>query len=318
MNPIPKFEHSTEVIFDTEVLRKVVDEQYQNLQKVRQQFAEKTTEMRSAKLKYSGCANTLKSLGEFEKRVPLVITGRTKGSTARIYYDPSITSKPRPIRWAIVPHEGKKFCYFDIKAAEYAWNCMQADDVAQVSAYLRGDDIYSVFDQYFPDWATRDVKKTCLIGNMYGLTPHTAAARLGISKERAEHLLRIVNQKQVAQSKLKNEIYDRCRKTGQYFTRDLRTGEEYSVQPIEGSMNPDLATSTFTQSGLALETRRILIELSERFTGTMLTVFDSVLFEVDVNEPNDSVINLIQSIIKPFRANIGFGMSFNEAYYNAQ
>lgn len=318
MKQIPSFEHSTEVLIDTTILRDVVDDLTMKLRKAQMDFPEKSTEVRSAKMSRSGAANLLDSCGMFERIVPVTIVGSTKGNTARVYYKPSLTSLPRPIRKAIVPHQGKKFCYFDFKAAEYFWNCLMANDVKQVQAYMRGEDIYSVFNDYFPEFLTRAQKKVCLIGNMYGLTKFTAAARMGTLEQVAEQVLALVNRAQVQQNQLKREIIARVRREGVYFTKDLRTGEEFAVSPVQGWVKEDLATSTFTQSGLALETRRVMVEIAERFNGTILSVFDSLLFEVDENETADNLTKIIEGLIKPFRANIGLGASFQEAYENAQ
>ena len=51
---------------------------------------------------------------------------------------------------------------------------------------------------------------------------------------------------------------------------------------------------------------------------TLITVFDSILFEVHKDTDESQIKSQIEALVAPFRADIGFGVNFYEAQISAR
>ena len=50
---------------------------------------------------------------------------------------------------------------------------------------------------------------------------------------------------------------------------------------------------------------------------TLITVFDSILFEVNKQADEEQIESQLKALVSPFRADIGFGVNFYEAQNSA-
>ena len=215
------------------------------------------------------------------------ITAKADGNSARIYFKPSITSLTKEVRKAIIPlDDNNVFVYFDIKAAEFALRCIQADDQDALDTYLSGEDIYMHFAPLFPANTPRKTIKTILIANMYGQTPYTCSKLLGISEARAERLLNEVARNTPKLESLKHDILLYAKQHNGYFsTLGFDTRNLVKVADVDQSkgFNDNLAWSAYTQSALGLLMQLFtqhFLKHQQGKPGTFLSVFDSVVAEI--------------------------------------
>lgn len=253
------------------------------------------------------------------------MTGTSKGNTARIYYNPSYTQYPKVIRKAIVPlNPENKFVYFDVKAAEYILNCIFAGDEKTLDVYRAGGDPYTVYSDIFPAGTTRPQMKEALIANMYGMSSYTLAKRLACSQDEAERILLAVNLRRPAQAKLNQEILRRAEKAGAYFCPNgVNRDELVQVAEVDPSVgyNPNRALSVYTQSALGLWMQsmiRKMLDYVDPSSETLISVFDSMLFEVDKSVDEDQVRTFVNELAAPFRVEVGFGNNFYSAQTSAR
>ena len=252
------------------------------------------------------------------------MTGTSKGNTARIYYNPSYTQYPKVIRKAVVPMKpGNKFVYFDVKSAEYILNCIFAGDSKTLDVYRAGGDPYTVYSDIFPAGTTRPQMKEALIANMYGMTSYTLAKRLACTQDEAERILLAVNLRRPDQAKLNQEILRRAKSEGAYFCPEgVNRDEIVKVADIEPEVgyNPNRALSVYTQSALGLWMQSMIRKVLDFVSPntTLISVFDSMLFEVSEDADEDQVREFINEIAAPFRVEVGFGKNFYSAQTSAR
>ena len=239
----------------------------------------------------------------------LEIKGAAVGNSARIYNTPSITSMPRPFRKSIEPINPENvFVYFDIKAAEFIYNCNLCgmDDVLE--DYRQGNDVYLKYVKLFPG-IPRDVIKTIIIGFMYNITPYRISKLTGMSENEAMRILDRMDKilYQIAYNKLL--IIQQAKTLNGYFA--YKGKELVKVSDIEGEFSPERALSTMIQSGLGFWMQQLVEILKPKIKGTLLTIFDAVLAEVKP-ENVERYKNYIQKVIAPFRAEFLVGKNFLE------
>ena len=69
-------------------------------------------------------------------------------NTDRVYSsNPSLSQIPKILRYSIVPHEGNKFLYADLKAAEVYILVKWAKCESLIDAYESGEDLYTYIAQ---------------------------------------------------------------------------------------------------------------------------------------------------------------------------
>lgn len=253
--------------------------------------------------------------------VILDVVGECKGASARVYYTPSITSLAKPIRKFVVPlHDNHVFAYCDIAAAEFGLQCYYAGETEAFEEYKKGGDIYMHYAKFFPQGTSRQVIKRCLIGNLYGISAYRIAQQTGITQNQAERLLFMVQKSIPNIEQKKFQIIMDARRNHGYFCPDkfdqshlIKIADE-GVKKQQG-INPLLALSAYTQSGLAQITQSLIHDLEPRVEGTILTVFDSVFVECKP-ESKDRLFKFLQSKVYPLHFDgIHLGKTMYEAQY---
>lgn len=320
MNTVDNFSYKTNIRFDLEILKKETEE-YQN-----DATATKTSKNNAASL----CKRLLAFKqgdmvmgGGDPKYFDDVMTGTSKGNTARVYYNPSYTQYPRVVRKAVVPmNPENKFVYLDIKSAEYILNCIFAGDEKTLEIYRNGGDPYLAYSDEFPEGTTRDQMKTALIANMYGMSAFTLAKRLGISESAAKQILKSINRSRPAQAMLNISITMRAINSGAYYCPNgINKDDILKVADIDPEVgySENRALSVYTQSALGVWMQSKIREVQEfvEQDSTLITVFDSILFEVNKQADEEQIKSQLKALVAPFRADIGFGVNFYEAQNSA-
>lgn len=279
------FEYKTRVRIDTAILEKVIAECKAEFDAV--PVNKDSSEWRSLRSRWNNMQKFYERVqsGEIQTKDNIFeVVGSAKGGTARLYFKPSVTSLAKPFRKCIVPiNPDNVFVFFDIVAAEFALNAFYAQEVGACQAYQRGEDIYMYYKDIFPADTPRKTIKTILIANMYGQTAYACANMLGITETQAQHLLDTVAQKLVNMTKLKRAIiaYDQAHH-GYYAPNGMNQRDLVKVadiDPVKG-FNPNFALSAYTQSGLGFFMQQFTAKLKPLISGTLLSVFDSVLAEM--------------------------------------
>lgn len=248
--------------------------------------------------------------------------GRAKGNSARVYYQPSVTSYAKPFRKHIVPtNPDNVFVFFDLKAAEFIMNCVFCGETEAVEAYQRGEDVYMHYSYIFPEGTPRKTIKTILIAQMYGTTAYRVSTQLGVSEAVAQRMLDMVARALPKMTMQKRRVISYAMKTNAYWAprgfnqQDLVKIAE--VNPQTG-FSPDFALSAYVQSALGFFMQDFIAKLLPKTTGTLLTVFDSVLCEMKPDSMQ-RYVDWVSTHISPFRADgFHFGKTFWEAAYGDQ
>lgn len=305
------FIHKTKVRIDRNRLSQVVDSLKENYEKIG------TRETHEGRSRFSAYNN----ISKFQERLSSVVgdiidvQGEAKGSSARVYYKPSITSLAMPFRECIVPiKEGNKFVFFDIKSAEFFMNCVFCGEVEAVQAYQRGEDIYMYYKGIFPPDTPRAVIKETLIANMYGVTSYTVSKRLGCSESYAQNILNKVSRALPRMTAHKAKVIAYARRHNAYFAPNgFDQTNLIKIADVDGEFKPLLALSAYVQSALGLFVQGLITKLQPKCKGTILTVFDAVAAEI--NPKNfERYKAWIDVNISPFRVDkYAMGNNFLEA-----
>ena len=220
--------------------------------------------------------------------VTVMATGSQSGSTARVYYTPSVTSLAKVFRKFIVPcNDQKVFAYADIKGAEFFLNCLFCNETEAINTYYMGGDIYMHYKGIFPAGCERPVIKQALIGYMYGLTPYTLAKKTGVSEAYAERMLMLIDRNLPKMRAAKHMRIEYARTHNGYFCPAFENGKfnqdklvkVADIDPKKG-FQENLALSAYIQSALGEFMQNFIQDVEKRVDGTILTVFDSVFVEM--------------------------------------
>ena len=190
------------------------------------------------------------------------------------------------------------FVFFDIVAAEFALNAFYAQEVDACNAYLRGEDIYMHYAYLFPEGTPRNVIKTLLLANIYGQSAASCAVMLGISRDSAQAMIERLANDVMRMSELKRWIlaYDHSHR-GYYAPNGLNQRDLIKVADFgKDGFNTSKALSVYTQSGLGFFMQQFTERLRPLVSGTLLSVYDSVLVEM---RP-ESVERYKEFVIKQF------------------
>ena len=187
--------------------------------------------------------------------------------------------------------------------------CGESEAVAR---YQAGEDIYMYYAPLFPSGATRDVIKTCLIANMYGATDYSVAKRCNISQLDARYLLKTIDYSLPRMRDHKRYVIKTAKEVGYYVCPNgFDQSDLVKAYPYKGEFNKDLALSAYVQSALGVWMQGMVNRLKKR-EGTLLSVFDSILFEVNPKS-KDIVKNWCVKEVFPFRVSeVRFGNNFYE------
>lgn len=321
--------HKTRVRIDLQGLRKTIEELKVDYELLN---TRDTSEGRSRFSRWNNISKFYDRISEnslpFEsltddKYSEFEVTGSVSGSSARVYYTPSITSLAKPFRKHIIPtKDGNVFAFFDLKAAEFFMNCVFCGELEAVNAYQRGEDIYMHYSSLFPEGSPRSIIKETLIANMYGLTPYTLSKRLcslgfDVTESVATRLLEDIDRKLPSMTIKRIQIIGNARRRNGYYCpngfdqKDLIRVAD--IDPKKGFI-PNLALSCYVQSALGRWMQSLISKVEERTTGTVLSVFDSLLVEIQP-ESKDRYSSWIANQISPFRCG---GLKFASTFFDAQ
>lgn len=324
--------HSTRVKIDLIGLQKTVEELRLAYLNSDPEETRATNETRSKFSQWNNINHFLKRMmsGEIPSECHvntgfaiIKIVGSVKGSSARVYYKPSITSLAKPVRKHIVPiKEDNVFVYFDLKAAEFFMNCVFCGEQKTIQAYQQGDDVYLYYRNLFPNNTPRAAIKEALIANMYGMKAWTLSKRLNAAgidctETLAQRMLDNIEINLPSMTTNKIRVIGNARRKNAYFcpngfdTQDLVKISE--VDPKKGFL-PLLALSTYVQSALGNWMQEVISKLVPRTSGTIITVFDSVTAEIALHNV-DRYKKFIESQISPFRTD---GFKLGKTFFDAQ
>lgn len=313
-----KVVHTTKVKIDLIVAREILTQLREAFLAISPNAERVTKEQRSAFHKWNTVRSFLSSYDNGEDFTIIETSGGTAGSSLRIYYFPSITSNCKEFRRCIVPiTPGNKFMFFDLKAAEFVMNCIFCNEAIALAAYHRGDDIYLHYESIFPKGTPRKVIKEAAIANMYGVSAYRVALNAGISENAAENIIRTIQRSIPSMEMNKLRVIHMARNAGAYLCPNgfdqNNLVEVAKVNPGE-EFKPLLALSAYVQSALGVWMKGFLANLEPRCKGTLLSVFDSVLFEIKPDNAERAEA-WVRKTIYPFRAGtMAIGDNFLEAY----
>lgn len=268
-------------------------------------------------------ADNIPVLKKFQDDSVLIeVTGSAKGNSARVYFTPSVTSLAKNVRKAIIPiQDGNVFVYADIKAAEFALRCVQAQEQDALDAYQRGEDIYMHFKDIFPPefQDNRAVIKTTLIANMYGKSAYSTAKDLGTSETFAQRLLDTIAMRTPKMTMLKRRIAMYAQRNNGYFSpygfEQSNLLKVAAINPVKG-FDPNMAWSAYTQSALGFIMQKFTMEYLKHQANveqTTLSVFDSVFFEI-----NPASLDRFKQYASTYWAPLQFeGFSIGKSMYEA-
>lgn len=215
------------------------------------------------------------------------VTASAKGNSARVYFKPSITSLTKEVRKAVIPvNDENIFVYMDIRAAEFALRCVQAQDEEHLANYRNGGDIYMTKANLFPQGTERDKIKRCLIASMYGRTSYSTAKDLGITETQAQRILDSIERNFIKLTMLKRSIIQLDRaKNGYYAPNGFNRNDLVKVASIDRvkGFDPNLAWSVYTQSALGFVMQQFSKKFLDNQKGvqqTFLSIFDSIVVEM--------------------------------------
>ena len=115
--------------------------------------------------------------------------------TSRVYSgNPSLSQIPKILRYAVIPHDGNKFLYTDLKAAEVYVLVRWSKCTPLVHTYETGGDLYThiakvVLGKESITTEERDTIKVVVLSILYGSTGYSASRTLHITEEEAKGMV---------------------------------------------------------------------------------------------------------------------------------
>ncbi len=324
------FKYQTQVKIDVPLLQEIAKDLYKlyheadptgELRKANKNNSTITPQHTAARSLFSQW-NNIQHFADKLSSSLITVTGEAKGNSSRIYFKPSITSLAKPFRKCIIPLDSShKFLFFDLRAAEFFMNCVFANEQEAIDAYHKGEDIYMHYAYLFPLNTPRKVIKKILIANMYNQTAYSVARDLSISETQAQRLLDSIAFALPNMTMLKRRIIAYDLKHRGYFapkgfdqTTLIKVAD---INPAKG-FSHDFALSAYTQSALGFFMHDLTTRALKKTKGTLLSVFDSMLIEIDsVNF--DRAVSWFTNQLSPFVADkYNLGSTFWEAAYSQE
>lgn len=245
--------------------------------------------------------------------------------TSRVYSgNPSLSQIPKILRHAILPHEGNKFLYADLKAAEVYILVKWAKCKSLIDAYEAGQDLYTfiaqkVLNKESIDSNERDTMKVVVLSILYGSEGSSAARALHITEEEAKALVDKFMLAFPEIAKFQSKAYS--------YTVEHGYTQSFYFRPRilkEDQTNGDASRKRQSVNSAIQNTcadcLKLCIGQHERNSEIkfITTVFDSVLFEVPqdfTEEQAKSFLTDFFSHCKPFtfRFEYAMGQTWGEA-----
>lgn len=245
--------------------------------------------------------------------------------TSRVYSgNPSLSQIPKILRHAIIPHEGNKFLYADLKAAEVYILVKWAKCYSLIDAYESGQDLYTfiakkVFGKENIDSNERDTMKVVVLSILYGSEGSSAARVLHISEEEAKSLVDkfMFNFPEIA--KFQEKAYSYTVEHGYtqsfYFRPRILKEDRTNNDASRKRQSVNSAIQNTCADALKICVGRHDCKSSVKF---VTTVFDSVLFEVPSDFTDDQAKLFLTDFFSPctpfkFRFEYAMGDTWGEA-----
>lgn len=251
--------------------------------------------------------------------------------SARVYSkDYSVNQLPKPMRYSIVPEEGKKFVYFDYKTAEFLILLYWAKCEKGLEWYRSGKDLYTEIAKELLNKTEitkeeRAVAKVLVLATSYGGTGWTIAKDLGCSEEEGQQFLDGFYEMFPEIGELKNKMVARGYKTGcawTIFNRFRKLPNLYAATEQERKAGERQCVNSAVQSSCAdflkIASYRVYEEFPE--VRQAFQIFDSMLIEVPKDYTDEQINKLVNRCCDfseyfpgfKFRADVATGMSFGE------
>lgn len=245
--------------------------------------------------------------------------------TSRVYStNPSLSQIPKILRYSIVPHEGNKFLYADIKAAEIYLISKWAKCESLIDAYESGEDLYTYIAQKVMGKETigkeeRDTMKIVVLSILYGSEGNSAARTLHISEEEAKALVDkfMLSFPEIAQFQMKayNYTVEHGYIQSFYFRpRILKEDSTYNDQNRKRQCVNSAIQNT------CADALKICIGQLDPMSKIkfVTTVFDSVLFEVPMEFTDEEAQDFLKRFFSHctpfyFRFEYAMGSTWGEA-----
>ena len=248
--------------------------------------------------------------------------------TSRIYSgNPSLSQIPKILRNAIIPHEGKKFLYVDLKAAEVYILIRWAKCQSLIDVYESGEDLYIYIAQKVMGKETitkeeRDTMKIVVLSILYGSEGSSAARALHISEEEAKAMV----------DKFLYTFPEILAFQATAYAYTVTHGYTQSFYFRPRILKADMANGDASRKRQSINSAiqntcadclKICIGKHDPSSDVsfVTTVFDSVLFEVNTSFTHDDALAFLTKFFSPcepfhFRFEFGMGSSWGEAQEN--
>ena len=245
--------------------------------------------------------------------------------TSRVYSgNPSLSQIPKILRHAVIPHEGNKFMYVDLKAAEVYILCKWAKCQVLIEAYENGQDLYTfiaqtVLHKQTIDKNERDTMKVVVLSILYGSEGSSAARALHITEEEAKALVDkfMFAFPEIAQFQANAYAYTVAHGyTQSFYFRPRILKEDQS----NGDASRKRQCVNNAVQNTCADCLKICIGQHDRKSPIkfITTVFDSVLFEVPQDFTITQAKDFLSTFFKPcapfnFRYEYALGQTWGEA-----
>lgn len=213
--------------------------------------------------------------------------------TARVYSkDFSVNQLSKKMREAVIPDKGKKFLYFDYKAAELFIALVWSGCRKGIEWYNSGKDLHTevmkiILGKENVTKEDRNISKVLSFSQIYGGTEYTIARDLNCDIEYAEQLARDYQKLFPEIVQLRNHIYHYAHQneaTKTIVGRFRKLPKINSSWQLEREKSERQSFNTAVQSSCAdlmkIAASRCYKEFSDRGVRVAFTVFDSFLLEI--------------------------------------
>jgi DNA polymerase-1 len=237
-------------------------------------------------------ATKVSSFWDEDYRVHPVIEQIGYEGTARVYTrDPNVNSFPLELREAVIPALGKKFFFFDWKAAELYLAALWAGCSELMAMYEQGVDIprttaFQLFGKEDISDREREAAKVVIYSIVFGSEGGAAARFMGVDYEQGGELVERFLGRYPEIKVLRDRIVRESEAVGyttSYFGRIRKLENLSSSDPQEQAKGRRQAFNTAIQGSIADCMKRAMIRFSQSLPAgcrVVANVFDSFLVEV--------------------------------------
>lgn len=249
--------------------------------------------------------------------------------TSRVYSgNPSLSQIPKILRYAIIPHEGNKFLYSDIKCAEVYILCKWSKCLPLIHTYETGGDLYSHIARVMLGKETitkeeRNTVKVVVLSILYGSSGYSASRTLHITEEEAKGMVDtfFLAFPEIAAFQARAYNYTAQHDYVQSFY--FRPRILKSDLSNDDSSRKRQCVNSAIQNTCSDVLKICIGQMKNQTPLFVTTVFDSVLFEVPMDFTEDQAREFLAEFLKPsypfkFRFEFGMGNSWGEAQENMQ